>query len=110
MFENLPTPTLLLDEVRLAVNIRGMQAACDAPGVALWPHVKTHKTVVTARMQLDAGAAGITCAKIGEAEAEQAAQLRTRVAAGETKSALAREFGVSCETLYQYLRYLRAGM
>ena len=61
MFENLPTPTLLLDEVRLAANIRGMQAACDAHGVALWPHVKTHKTVEIARMQLDAGAAGITC-------------------------------------------------
>jgi len=40
VFENLPTPTLLLDEVRLAANIRRMQATCDAHGVALWPHVK----------------------------------------------------------------------
>lgn len=69
MLDHLPTPTLLLDQARLAANIARMQAVCDAHGVALWPHVKTHKTVEIARMQLAAGAAGLTCAKLGEAEA-----------------------------------------
>lgn len=69
MFEHLPTPALLLDHGRLARNIARMQAACDAHGVALWPHVKTHKMIEVARMQLAAGAAGLTCAKLGEAEA-----------------------------------------
>lgn len=69
MFPDLPTPTLLLDEARLRGNIERMQAACDAHGVALWPHIKTHKMVEVARLQLAAGARGLTCAKIGEAEA-----------------------------------------
>jgi len=46
-----------------------MQAVCDTNGVQLRPHVKTHKMVEVARRQLQAGAAGLTCAKIGEAEA-----------------------------------------
>jgi D-serine deaminase-like pyridoxal phosphate-dependent protein len=46
-----------------------MQAACDANGVQLWPHIKTHKMVEVARRQLAAGATGLTCAKLGEAEA-----------------------------------------
>lgn len=66
---DLPTPSLLIDEERLRGNIRRMQAACDAQGVHLWPHVKTHKTVEIARMQLEAGAQGLVCAKLGEAEA-----------------------------------------
>ncbi len=69
MLDSLPTPTLLLERARLAANISRMQAVCDAHGVELWPHVKTHKTVEIARMQLAAGAAGLTCAKLGEAEA-----------------------------------------
>lgn len=67
--DDLPTPTLLVDESRLDANIARMQARCNANGVALWPHVKTHKTVEIARKQLAAGAAGLTCAKLGEAEA-----------------------------------------
>lgn len=69
MLETLPTPTVLVDLDRLTGNIARMQASCDANGVELWPHVKTHKTVEIARMQLVAGARGLTCAKIGEAEA-----------------------------------------
>jgi D-serine deaminase-like pyridoxal phosphate-dependent protein len=69
MYEEIPTPTLLLDKDRLARNIERMQAVCDAHGVELWPHIKTHKMVEVARMQLAAGAKGLTCAKIGEAEA-----------------------------------------
>jgi 2-dehydro-3-deoxyphosphogluconate aldolase/(4S)-4-hydroxy-2-oxoglutarate aldolase len=46
----------------------GMQAYCDEHGVALRPHIKTHKLPQLAQLQLDAGAVGITCQKLGEAE------------------------------------------
>ncbi|MBV9468240.1 MAG: alanine racemase, partial [Abitibacteriaceae bacterium] len=69
MFEYLPTPTLLLDQDRTTRNIRQMQAVCDAHDVELWPHMKTHKMLEVARLQLEAGAKGLVCAKLGEAEA-----------------------------------------
>lgn len=69
LIDTLATPTLLLDRDRTQANIERMQAVCRAHDVALWPHVKTHKMVPVARMQLNAGAAGLTCAKLGEAEA-----------------------------------------
>ena len=65
----LATPAVLLDRQKLAANIRGMQAVCDEHGVELRPHIKTHKMVAVARQQLAAGARGLTCAKLGEAEA-----------------------------------------
>lgn len=64
-----PTPAILVDRTRLAANIRDMQAVCDRHSVELRPHIKTHKMVAVARQQLAAGARGLTCAKIGEAEA-----------------------------------------
>lgn len=69
MTARLHTPALLVDLDRLRGNIDRMQRACDADGVELWPHAKTHKCVEIARMQLDAGAAGLCCAKLSEAEA-----------------------------------------
>jgi D-serine deaminase-like pyridoxal phosphate-dependent protein len=45
-----------------------MQQAASAGGVALRPHAKTHKSPAIARMQIDRGATGICCAKVGEAE------------------------------------------
>lgn len=69
LFSTLPTPSLLLDVDRLDANIETMQRHCDAHGVELWPHNKTHKMVEVARRQLAAGAAGLVCAKISEAEA-----------------------------------------
>ncbi len=45
-----------------------MQAEADAAGCRLRPHIKTHKMPLFARMQLAHGAAGITCAKVSEAE------------------------------------------
>ncbi|MBL9210350.1 MAG: alanine racemase [Opitutaceae bacterium] len=65
----LQTPSVLIDLRRLEGNIRTMQAACDEYGVELRPHLKTHKMVEVARRQLAAGARGLTCAKLGEAEA-----------------------------------------
>jgi D-serine deaminase-like pyridoxal phosphate-dependent protein len=65
----LATPAVLVDRTRVAANLRAMQAACNAHGVELRPHIKTHKMVEVTRQQLAAGAVGITCAKLGEAEA-----------------------------------------
>ncbi len=45
-----------------------MQAAVDARGIRLRPHVKTHKSPLLARLQIERGAVGICCAKLGEAE------------------------------------------
>ena len=64
----LNTPVLVLDLDALDRNIAKLQALCDAAGVALRPHAKTHKSVDIARRQLARGAVGQCCAKIGEAE------------------------------------------
>ena len=66
---DLDTPALYVDLDVLERNIARMQQQCHAWGVALRPHVKTHKIPEIAQMQLDAGAIGITVAKLGEAEA-----------------------------------------
>src|SRR5688572_21056106 len=65
----LPTPALLLDLDVLERNLARMQARCDALGVALRPHVKTHKCIEIGRMQRDLGARGITVATLEEARA-----------------------------------------
>src|SRR5450755_2303482 len=62
------TPAAVIDMDRVERNIARIQAACDAAGVANRPHIKTHKSPLLARLQIDAGAKGITCQKIGEAE------------------------------------------
>src|SRR5204862_8083482 len=64
----LDTPALYVDLDALEHNIAQMQHQCREWGVELRPHVKTHKIREIAQMQLDAGAIGITVAKIGEAE------------------------------------------
>lgn len=66
---DLDTPALYVDLDILERNIRSMQSRADAWGVSLRPHTKTHKIAEIARMQLAAGAVGITVAKVGEAEA-----------------------------------------
>jgi len=65
---DLPTPALLVDLDRVEANLRRGQAYADAQGVDLRPHTKTHKSPRFARAQLDAGAAGVCVAKLGEAE------------------------------------------
>src|SRR3954468_1845746 len=62
------TPRVVLDRDRLAANISRLQIEMDQRGIALRPHAKTHKSVAVARMQLDAGARGVTVGTIGEAE------------------------------------------
>jgi D-serine deaminase-like pyridoxal phosphate-dependent protein len=65
---DLPTPQVLIDHTRAMNNIARVQALATDAGVRLRPHAKTHKSPAVARWQLDAGAVGIACAKIGEAE------------------------------------------
>ena len=62
------TPSVVVDLDRVERNIARVQAACNAVGLANRPHIKTHKSPVIAAMQRDAGAKGISCQKIGEAE------------------------------------------
>ncbi|MBI5260853.1 MAG: D-TA family PLP-dependent enzyme [Bradyrhizobium sp.] len=62
------TPCAVIDMDRVERNIARIQAACEAAGLANRPHIKTHKSPVLAKMQIAAGAKGITCQKLGEAE------------------------------------------
>ncbi|MEZ5849654.1 MAG: D-TA family PLP-dependent enzyme [Hyphomicrobiaceae bacterium] len=62
------TPAVVIDLDRVARNIARVQAVCDAAGVANRPHIKTHKSPLLARMQIEGGARGITAQKLGEAE------------------------------------------
>jgi D-serine deaminase-like pyridoxal phosphate-dependent protein len=65
----LPTPALIVDRLALERNIVAMAGFAAAKGVALRPHAKTHKSAEIARRQIAAGAVGICCAKLSEAEA-----------------------------------------
>lgn len=62
------TPAVVIDMDRVERNIARVQAQCDAAGVANRPHIKTHKSPLLAKLQHEAGARGITCQKLGEAE------------------------------------------
>jgi len=64
----LETPALTVDLDRLGRNLDRAAAYADEHGLGLWPHVKTHKTLEIARLQLDAGARGLTVAKPSEAQ------------------------------------------
>jgi D-serine deaminase-like pyridoxal phosphate-dependent protein len=65
---SIPTPRVVVDLHRLKSNIAAMQSLATRAGVRLRPHAKTHKSPVIARWQIEAGAVGICCAKLGEAE------------------------------------------
>lgn len=67
--ESVPTPFVYVDRAVLGRNIERMAGAARASGVNLRPHTKTHKLAEIAQLQLDAGAAGLTVAKLGEAQA-----------------------------------------
>jgi D-serine deaminase-like pyridoxal phosphate-dependent protein len=72
-----PTPFVYVDRGVLSRNIASMSSAASAQGVGLRPHAKTHKIAEIARMQLAAGAIGLTVAKLSEAEAFSAAGIST---------------------------------
>lgn len=65
---DLVTPMPVIDEDRVAANIARVQAYMDAHRLAFRPHIKTHKLPSIARDQIAAGASGINCQKVSEAE------------------------------------------
>ena len=67
--DRMDTPAVLIDLRVARRNIERYQDYCDEHGLALRPHVKTHKLPRLARLQLDAGAVGIVAQKVSEAEA-----------------------------------------
>jgi len=68
IIKNFGTPCLSIDLDVVERNIQRAQKLCDEAGVANRPHIKTHKSPLLAKMQIEAGACGITCQKLGEAE------------------------------------------
>ena len=63
------TPLLVVDRAALERNIAKMQALCDAAGVRLRAHGKTHKCSTLGRLIVERGAVGLCCQTVGEAEA-----------------------------------------
>ncbi len=68
MNPKLSTPYVYVDLTKLDKNIEQMESRLSNSGIEHWPHIKTHKSIEIARKQLAAGAKGITCAKLSEAE------------------------------------------
>jgi len=65
---DIDTPAFIVDERIVRTNIDALQKHCNTIGLKLRPHIKTHKSVRLSQLQLDAGATGINCQKIAEAE------------------------------------------
>jgi D-serine deaminase-like pyridoxal phosphate-dependent protein len=66
--DEIDTPALVLDISTAERNVRRMADRFAGGPVRLRPHIKTHKTPLLAHKQMAAGAIGVTCAKLGEAE------------------------------------------
>ena len=66
--QRLQTPALVIDLDKFEKNIQTMTDHCEKSGISLRPHSKTHKSIEIAERQIAAGAVGICCAKLGEAE------------------------------------------
>ncbi|MBP1853009.1 D-TA family PLP-dependent enzyme [Rhizobium halophytocola] len=66
--DSLMTPMPVIDEDRLAANIARVQSYMDEHELAFRPHIKTHKIPALAAQQVKAGARGINCQKVTEAE------------------------------------------
>jgi D-serine deaminase-like pyridoxal phosphate-dependent protein len=98
MLTTVPTPRVAVDLRRLRANIAAMQALASKAGVRLRPHSKTHKSPAVARWQIDAGAVGICCAKLGEAEVN-VARLTCRSCPTARRAALGRPAGPLCRIL-----------
>lgn len=100
---DLETPALVVDRAALERNIARMSANAKQAGLALRPHAKTHKSAEIAALQMAAGAVGIACATVAEADMLAAAGigglLLTTPVMGETKFArlarIHREHGIA---------------
>lgn len=75
MSAELETPSIVVDLDLMEANIARLQQYLSAHGIANRPHIKTHKVPAIALQQMAAGAVGITCQKLGEAEVMAAAGL-----------------------------------
>ena len=84
---DLDTPALCLDIEAVEANIKRMADLFRDGPVRLRPHAKTHKSPILAQMQLAAGAIGITCAKLGEAEVLAAAGIKDILIANQITGA-----------------------
>jgi len=72
----LPTPALVVDLDAFERNVARMAQRAATAGLALRPHAKSHKSATIGRRQKEAGAIGLCCVKLGEAEALSEAELR----------------------------------
>lgn len=75
----LATPFVGVDTSVMASNLAAMQSECERGGVALRPHVKTHKSSFIAGLQLAAGATGLACATLSEAVGLANANIATEI-------------------------------
>ena len=66
--EEVPTPALLVDVDTMELNLAKMATHAEEQGISLRPHTKTHKCPLLAKRQMEMGAVGVCCAKVGEAE------------------------------------------
>jgi D-serine deaminase-like pyridoxal phosphate-dependent protein len=66
--DDLDTPSLIVDLDIMESNLARMQNYCNEHRIGLRPHIKTHKIPALAQAQMDLGAVGIACQKLGEAE------------------------------------------
>jgi len=73
ILDSIETPAVLVDLDVVERNVAAMAERARRAGVRLRPHAKTHKTVEIGRLQLAAGAGGLSVAKVGEAEVFAAA-------------------------------------
>lgn len=73
---SIETPALVVDLDLFDANVKRMQSAATAAGVRVRPHGKAHKSPDIARAQIAAGASGICCQKISEAEVFVAAGIK----------------------------------
>src|SRR5215469_1007567 len=83
----LDTPALLVDLDVLDANIKRIADTCRTHGVGWRPHMKGHKTPEIAQRELAAGAIGVTCAKVSEAEVMAVAGIRNLLIANEVVGA-----------------------
>ncbi len=61
------TPALVIDREAMERNMAKMNGILESTSMKLYPHYKSHKCPAIARLQMEKGARGITCAKLGEA-------------------------------------------
>jgi len=83
LLKEIDTPALIVDLDKCDANSAMLMAAVSGSGVRVRPHAKTHKCAELARQQVEAGAVGVCCAKLGEAEVMLAGNVNDVLIANE---------------------------